>query len=89
MNARLNTANTVEGQLALWEYSSGLKLFLTDVKLVSQVTDAYARELRADEAEDPIGCDCGRCASEWRSLLVFVSVAKSRVAIIVSPCSHR
>jgi hypothetical protein len=47
-------------------------MFLTDVELVSEVPDANARELRADEAEDPVGCDCGGCTSGMRWLAVGV-----------------
>jgi hypothetical protein len=38
--------------------------FLTYVELVSEITDAHTRELSADKAEDPVGCDCGGCTPE-------------------------
>jgi hypothetical protein len=49
-------------------------LFLTDVELVSEVPDANARELSANEAEDPVGCDCGGCTPNLRVRLAVVSL---------------
>ena len=65
MKARLNTANTrLSGQCicSLFQNFSFLRdSLLTDVELVSEVPDANTRELSADKAEDPVGCDCGGC----------------------------
>ena len=61
----LNTANTFDEWLAIWSPLRVGVHFLTDVELVSKVPDTNARELRADEAEDPVGCDCGGCTPEF------------------------
>ena len=38
--------------------------YLTDVELVSEIANPHTRELSADKAEDPVGCNCGGCTSE-------------------------
>jgi hypothetical protein len=47
---------------------------LTDVELVPQVSDANAGKLGTNEAEDPVGRDCGRCASDmmWSAVVVGI-----------------
>lgn len=48
--------------------------FLTDVEFVSEVADSYTGELGADEAEDPVCCDCGGGASGFGVLVGWVVV---------------
>jgi hypothetical protein len=48
-------------------------MFLTDIELVAEISDADARELGANEAEYPVGCDCGGGASDVMWLVVGVA----------------
>jgi len=64
MKAKLKTANTIQCMVNAVQSFLLADAYLTDVELVSEIANPHTRELSADKAEDPVGCNCGGCTSE-------------------------